>query len=232
MQSHNVDHDNATIWVLRYLRVNSGQGIFLSADPSFDLLDFCDADWASFKDKRYLSGFYHSWRCSYFMEIKKEDIDISIFCRSRVQIYVLSDNCNYLVGETLGWFVLTANIADSYSFWQSGRSSHCKKFGLSWTNETCGVGLTLCSWTVSLKLYHSFFYLIEAATCRSIYLAFIRKFSLWYLEQVGVLSLPAYLRGDVEKLKLLSNVHVGIVERSKKIEEERTVKNKSVNHLQ
>uniref|UniRef100_A0A1S3ZP13 Uncharacterized protein n=1 Tax=Nicotiana tabacum TaxID=4097 RepID=A0A1S3ZP13_TOBAC len=42
-----------------YLRANSAQGIFLSADPSFDLLAFCDADWAACRDsRRSMSGFF------------------------------------------------------------------------------------------------------------------------------------------------------------------------------
>lgn len=47
MQNPTVDHQSAMLKVLRYLRLNSTQRILLSGDPSFDLLAFYDADWAS-----------------------------------------------------------------------------------------------------------------------------------------------------------------------------------------
>nr|XP_016511714.1 PREDICTED: uncharacterized mitochondrial protein AtMg00810-like [Nicotiana tabacum] len=52
MQQPTFPHFSATLRVLRYLRSDPSQGIFLSANPSFDLLAFCDADWASCRDSR------------------------------------------------------------------------------------------------------------------------------------------------------------------------------------
>ncbi|XP_019240232.1 PREDICTED: uncharacterized protein LOC109220228 [Nicotiana attenuata] len=44
---------------IAYLRTDPSQGIFLSTYPSFDLLAFCDADWAACRDsRRSVSGFF------------------------------------------------------------------------------------------------------------------------------------------------------------------------------
>lgn len=45
-------HFLAALGVLRYLKIDPGQGILLSSDPSFTLCVFCDADWASCLDSR------------------------------------------------------------------------------------------------------------------------------------------------------------------------------------
>ncbi|XP_070025827.1 secreted RxLR effector protein 161-like [Nicotiana sylvestris] len=52
-------HFTAALRVLKYLSSDLGQGILLSAEPSFSLLVLCDVDWASFKDsRRSISGFF------------------------------------------------------------------------------------------------------------------------------------------------------------------------------
>nr|XP_016445463.1 PREDICTED: uncharacterized mitochondrial protein AtMg00810-like [Nicotiana tabacum] len=59
MQKTCVSHFFAAPLALKYLGSNPGQGILLSAEPSFSLLAFCDADWASCKDsRRFVSGFF------------------------------------------------------------------------------------------------------------------------------------------------------------------------------
>ncbi|XP_060200832.1 secreted RxLR effector protein 161-like [Lycium barbarum] len=59
MQRPCLSHFSAAQRVLRYLREDPGQGILLSSTPSFDLLAFCDADWAACKDsRRSVSGFF------------------------------------------------------------------------------------------------------------------------------------------------------------------------------
>ncbi|XP_019255182.1 PREDICTED: uncharacterized protein LOC109233775 [Nicotiana attenuata] len=45
-------HFSAAQRVLRYLRTDPSQGILPSSSPSFDLLAFCDADWAACRDSR------------------------------------------------------------------------------------------------------------------------------------------------------------------------------------
>ena len=52
MQQPRQSHFNAAFCVLWYLRTDPRQGILLSSDPSFELLAFCDADWASCRDSR------------------------------------------------------------------------------------------------------------------------------------------------------------------------------------
>nr|XP_016505378.1 PREDICTED: uncharacterized mitochondrial protein AtMg00810-like [Nicotiana tabacum] len=59
MQRPCMSHYSAALRVLRYLRTDPSQGIFLNAHPSFDLLAFCDADWAACRDsRRSVSGFF------------------------------------------------------------------------------------------------------------------------------------------------------------------------------
>lgn len=61
MQSLCVGHFNAGLRVLRYLKSNLGQGLFLNASSSMSLIAFCGADWASRKDFRWsVSGFFIS----------------------------------------------------------------------------------------------------------------------------------------------------------------------------
>lgn len=59
MQSPKIYHLTSALRVLRYLKTNPGQGIFLNTNPSPKLVAFCDADWASCPETRWsVSGFY------------------------------------------------------------------------------------------------------------------------------------------------------------------------------
>lgn len=61
MQSPTQDHFQAALHTLRYVRADSGLGIFLSKDPSFQLVAYCDSDWASCVDtRRSVSGLFIS----------------------------------------------------------------------------------------------------------------------------------------------------------------------------
>ncbi|XP_019256359.1 PREDICTED: uncharacterized protein LOC109234752 [Nicotiana attenuata] len=59
MQKPQMLHLSAGMRVLKYLNTDPAQGILLSANPSLDLLAFCDADWAACKtSRRSVSGFF------------------------------------------------------------------------------------------------------------------------------------------------------------------------------
>ncbi|XP_070026046.1 uncharacterized mitochondrial protein AtMg00810-like [Nicotiana sylvestris] len=59
MQKPQMLHLSTGMLVLRYLNTDPAQGILLSANPSLDLLAFCDADWAACKtSRRSVSGFF------------------------------------------------------------------------------------------------------------------------------------------------------------------------------
>lgn len=56
-----IEHFSATLRVLRYLAGSPNQGLFFSSSTSFELLAFCDADWASCRDsRRSISDFFIS----------------------------------------------------------------------------------------------------------------------------------------------------------------------------
>ena len=58
LQSPREPHMKAALHVLQYLKNEPGLGILLSNSPSFDLLAYCDADWASCSHtRRSVSGF-------------------------------------------------------------------------------------------------------------------------------------------------------------------------------
>jgi len=58
MQQPRVPHVPAALHVLHYLKGTAALGVFLNKAPTFDLLAYCDADWASCShSRRSVSGF-------------------------------------------------------------------------------------------------------------------------------------------------------------------------------
>lgn len=59
MQSPRDDHWEAAIRVVKYLKNNPGQGIFLKADNNFQIVGWCDSDWASCPlSRRSITGYF------------------------------------------------------------------------------------------------------------------------------------------------------------------------------
>uniref|UniRef100_A0A3Q7JBS0 Reverse transcriptase Ty1/copia-type domain-containing protein n=1 Tax=Solanum lycopersicum TaxID=4081 RepID=A0A3Q7JBS0_SOLLC len=59
MQKPRLPHFDATLHVVRYLRLHPGQGLFFTAETSVSLLAYCDADWGSCIDSRRSVSGYH-----------------------------------------------------------------------------------------------------------------------------------------------------------------------------
>lgn len=61
MHSPRSGHFQAALHTLRYVLNDPSLDFFFSSDPSFQILGFCDADWASYSDTRKsMSGFFLS----------------------------------------------------------------------------------------------------------------------------------------------------------------------------
>ncbi|XP_019239733.1 PREDICTED: uncharacterized protein LOC109219712 [Nicotiana attenuata] len=79
MQKPCLSHFTTALRVLKYLSSDPGQGILLSAAPSFSLFAFCDADWASCKDsRRSVSGFFITLGGAPISWKSKKQISISL----------------------------------------------------------------------------------------------------------------------------------------------------------
>nr|XP_016513040.1 PREDICTED: uncharacterized mitochondrial protein AtMg00810-like [Nicotiana tabacum] len=112
MQSPRSGHYQAALHTLRYVRNDPSLGLFFSSEPSFQILGYCDADWASCSDtQRSVSGFFLSiGGCPVSWKSKKQQV-----------ISLSSAEAEYrsirrLVAE-LSWIVhLLADISISPSF--------------------------------------------------------------------------------------------------------------------
>ncbi|XP_019234143.1 PREDICTED: uncharacterized protein LOC109214659 [Nicotiana attenuata] len=97
MQHPCTSHFSAAMRVLRYLSRDPGQGILLSSRPSFDLLAFCDADWASWKEyRRSVSGFFItlggapiSWKSKKQVSVSLSSIEVEYRSMRRVTAKII-----------------------------------------------------------------------------------------------------------------------------------------------
>uniref|UniRef100_A0A3Q7GIU7 Reverse transcriptase Ty1/copia-type domain-containing protein n=1 Tax=Solanum lycopersicum TaxID=4081 RepID=A0A3Q7GIU7_SOLLC len=65
MHEPRVDHINAAMRVLRYLKGHPGQGILLRADSNLQLMAYCDSDWATCPlSRKSVSGYFVMLGCS------------------------------------------------------------------------------------------------------------------------------------------------------------------------
>ncbi|XP_070005971.1 uncharacterized mitochondrial protein AtMg00810-like [Nicotiana sylvestris] len=79
MQDPKKPHLDVAYRVLRYLMKGPGFGLFMSSSSSFQLLAFCDLDWATCPDSRKLvSGFYISLGASLISWKSKKQTSISL----------------------------------------------------------------------------------------------------------------------------------------------------------
>ena len=59
MQVPTVDHWDATLRVLRYLKSHPGQGVLLSRHCNLELTAYCDSDYASYPlTRRSVTGYF------------------------------------------------------------------------------------------------------------------------------------------------------------------------------
>nr|XP_016510337.1 PREDICTED: uncharacterized mitochondrial protein AtMg00810-like [Nicotiana tabacum] len=79
MQDPRQPHLDAVFRVLRYLLKDHGVGIFMSSSSSFNVLAFCDSDWATCPDSRKsVSSFYISLGTSPISWKSKKQTSISL----------------------------------------------------------------------------------------------------------------------------------------------------------
>ena len=65
MHERRIDHLNAAMRVLRYLKGHPGQGILLRADSNLQIMAYCDSDWATCPlSRKSVSGYFVMLGCS------------------------------------------------------------------------------------------------------------------------------------------------------------------------
>ncbi|RVW26563.1 putative mitochondrial protein [Vitis vinifera] len=73
MQEPRIEHWEAALRVVRYLKGTPGQGVLLRADSDLSLQGWCDSDWAACPVTRrsFVRMACVSWAISYFLEDKE-----------------------------------------------------------------------------------------------------------------------------------------------------------------
>ncbi|RVW82344.1 Retrovirus-related Pol polyprotein from transposon RE2 [Vitis vinifera] len=84
MQEPRIEHWEAALRVVRYLKGTPGQGILLRADSDLSLQGWCDSDWAACPVTRrsFVRMACVSWAISYFLEDKEATHSFPLVCRS------------------------------------------------------------------------------------------------------------------------------------------------------
>lgn len=76
MQAPRTGHFQAALHALRYIQNDPSLGLFFSSEQSFQILSYCDADWASCSDtRRSVSGFFLTMgNCPISWKSKKQQV--------------------------------------------------------------------------------------------------------------------------------------------------------------
>lgn len=203
MQRPCTSHYSAALRILCYLCTHPSQGIFLTIDPSFDLLAFCDADWVACRDSRRfvtsffitLSGAPISWKSK-----KQVSISLSSTKAEYRSMRRITAEVTWLVRLLFDLFIaptlLVPNCSDSQEAIHIARNPIFHERNKHIELDCHFVTQQFLSGLITLSFVPSNQQLVDLFTK---HLSGVSHRTI--LNKLGGLSLPSSLRGDDEKKK-------------------------------